>query len=233
MTPTESRQLFAHGFLAQLAAAGIPHALQRNRGEITSGRFKDIDLIAPQRSIARMLRVLHGREDATVVVVSHGLSRSQITVELAGPDCPRVPIDIDFQVTLIGDGIGSGRLTRFSARSVAFCDLKTCVQSEAGGVITHLDPASELLLLQNHARRKPKKAYLARIAELEERGVCARAIAPAFRRRGTNLLRRYGLILRALPGWITAHLRPVRAGSIRPAVGDEDLDKHATDRRDS
>lgn len=200
------RREFAFEFLELLTAKGIPYAIQRNLDEIFSGTFKDIDLIAPKRSFRFILQELKCLKGVFVISVLHGFSRSQIIVKLSGPKSIRVPIDIDYQVTLAEDGIGSGWIGQLSARSMTFFDLQTCSLAENGVGITQLDPASELILLKNHARNKPKEKYHSRITKLEIESDSKRGQTQAFSSRGINLLRRYVMILLSLPCWIGSHM---------------------------
>jgi hypothetical protein len=208
MALNDSCKGFALDFLGQLTAAGIPYALQRNPKEIAAGTFKDIDLIGPRNSFARVMCVLRARADVETIAATHSFSRSQLTVNLLGAELGKVTIDLDYQITLIGDGLGRGRLAQMLARSVIFSDLKTCRRTEGAAEITFLKPEEELLLLRNHVRRKPKDIYLERIERLKACGVVPSAITPAFQRRGPNLIRRYILILRALPAWLGSRIQP-------------------------
>ena len=164
------------------------------------GTFKDIDLIAPIGSFAQIFSVLAAHEEVVAATVVHGFSRSQIIIDLV-QEFQGMAIDIDYQLTLNRDGLGCGKIALLTARSVAFSDLVTCQRDEAGARIIFLDPSSELLVLKNHAYRKPKDNYLARIAVLEANENPMRKIRSMFCNRVLNLLRRYALILRILPHW--------------------------------
>jgi hypothetical protein len=193
--------------LASLTDAQIPYAVQRNFDEIHAGSYKDIDLIAPHRSVNPIRRIFDLRDDVIVTYLKRSLSRSQIVAFVSTATPQRILIDIDHQITLVGDPSLGKQVSRLLSRSIVFSDLKTR-QSKFGDMkITLLDPASELLLLKIHAHKKPKLSYLARINELETNGLTEYDILPSLRPLWANLLRRYGLLVYALPGWIATRLR--------------------------
>jgi hypothetical protein len=200
METHELRSQFAIDFLGELAAAGVQYAVQRNFEDITSGYFKDIDLIIPQAALNRILRILRSRNDVRSVKVVKGLSRSQLEIDLNLNNDP-LYIDLDYQVTVINNR-GLRPLSRLFAGSITYSDLDLNPVALGPRKINLLAAGSEFLLLKSHFNKKPKDIYRKRIAEYERQGTQSKRLSPILRVWAINLLRRYFLILQATPSWL-------------------------------